>query len=75
MESMEPEEPHAKQPEQPDEGGGNIEDFNRVALAITRFSYWGSRGRMDSRAMPQELIEVRKSRIDIRQRAISHIVQ
>jgi len=47
-------------------GGWSIKDFNRVALAIIRFLYWGSRGRMDSRATPQELIKVRKSRIDIR---------
>jgi nuclear transport factor 2 (NTF2) superfamily protein len=56
-------------------GGWNIEDFNRVALAVTRFSHWGGRGSMGSRATLQELIDIRKSRIDIKQRAIGHIMQ
>ena len=45
-------------------GGWGIKDFNRVALAITRFLYWSSRGSIGSigsRATLQELIKVRKS--------------
>ena len=56
-------------------GGWNIEDFNRVALAVTRFLHWGGGGSIGSRVMLQELIDVRKSRIDIKQRAIGYIVQ
>jgi nuclear transport factor 2 (NTF2) superfamily protein len=47
-------------------GGWNIKDFNRVALAVTRFLYWGGRGSMGSRATLQELIDITKSRIDIK---------
>ena len=62
----------------PPKGGWSIKDFNRVALAITRFSYWSSRGSMGSigsRAMLQEVIKVRESRIDIKRRAIGHAMQ
>ena len=45
-------------------GGWSIKDFNRVALAITRFLYWSSRGSIGSigsRVMLQEVIKVRES--------------
>ena len=50
-------------------GGWSIKDFNRVALAITRFLYQSSRGSIGSigsRVALKELIKVKKSRVDIK---------
>ena len=58
-------------------GGWGIKDFNGVALAITKFSYRSSRGSIGSigsRATLQKLIKVKKSQIDMKQRAISYTV-
>ena len=64
MEPKEPKEPILSGWSNLVERGWSVKDFNGVALAITRFSYWSSRGSIGSigsRATLQELIKVRKS--------------